>query len=197
MCSNQISIANFRNLESVCYPVIKVTGNIAIGSCQNNESQNVLLYKNEDVTPIITKLFNNHFKFFVELHEGRNNLKIQYYTDILDISVDYNPSKSDYAVIPLYVICDGHDGRFQAPKNEDNSVESACRRITLCVKLLQCIVAEKLFENSFGRKTFRVGDECKVFRSNLNYLEARRMKQEQLWKVIGKKNYLYCFFRYF
>lgn len=189
MCSNQISIANFTNLESVSYPVIKITGNIAIGSCQTNESQNVLLYKNDDVAPIITKLLNNHFKFFVKLHEGRNNLKIQYCTDILEISVDYNHSKSDYAVIPLYVICDGHDGRFQAPKNEDNSVESACRRITLCAKLLQCIVAEKLFENSCGRKTFRVGDECKVFRSNLNHLEARMIKQEQLWKVIGSVFY--------
>lgn len=186
MCSHQIIIANFSDQESVSYSVIKLTGTIAIESCQNCSNQNARLYKNENPSPIVTKLLNNIFKFLIELDEGRNYLKIEYGNDTLNLTLDYIPSKSEYAVIPLYVICEGHDGRFQAPEDEDNSVESACSRITLCAKILQSIAAEKLFENSFGRKTFKLDSDCKLFKSRLNYLEARNMSQEQLWKTIGK-----------
>lgn len=188
MCSHQISIANFTHLESVTYPIIKIIGNVIIESCQKNASQNVLLFMNDNAKPLITNLSNNNFKFLLELKEGRNNVNIQYCINSLNLALDYIPAKSEYAVIPLYVICEGHDGRFQSPRNEENSVESARRRITLCVKLLQCVAAEKLFESSLGRKTFQITDECQIFRSKLNFLEARKMNQEELWKTIG--NYL-------
>lgn len=186
MCSHQIIITNFTDQESVTYSVIKLTGTIAIESCENVTNQNIRLFRNENSTPIVTRVFNNLFKFLIELDEGRNYMKIEYCNETLNLTLDYIPSKSEYAVIPLYVICEGHDGRFQAPEDEDNSIESACRRITLCAKLLQSITAEKLLENSFGRKTFKLDSDCKLFKSRLNYLEAINMNQEQLWKTIGK-----------
>lgn len=191
MYSNPIHIANFNHLDSVTYSIIKIIGKISVEFCQEAGCQNVLLFQNDNTTPQLTKLINNHFQFLLELSEGRNNLKIKYCDESVTLDVDYIHSKSEYAVIPLYVICEGHDGLFQAPRNENNSVESACKRITLCAKLLQCVTAEKLYENSFGRKTFHLND-CVLFRSKLNYLEARKMTGEQLWKTIGKIYYDRC-----
>lgn len=195
MCSHQISIANFADHETVTYSIIKLIGTIAIEPCQKTSGQTVSLFKNENSVPTVTKLLHNLFKFLVELEEGRNYLKIEYCNEALILTIDYVPSRSEHAVIPLYVICDGHDGRFQAPEDEDNSVESACRRITLCAKILQSITAEKLFENSFGRKTFKLGGDCKIFRSRLNYLEARKMNQEQLWRTIGRTDFTLLLYR--
>lgn len=187
MCTHQISISNFSNQECITYPLIKIIGNISSESCHNCFTKTIRLYRNEKSTPFLTHLLNNHFKFLCELDEGRNDLKLEYCKEIFVLSVNYVPLKSEFAVIPLYVICEGHDGRFQAPTNEDNSVESACKRITLCAKLLQSVTAEKLFENTFDRKTFHLENHCNVFRSKLHCKEARAMSQEQLWKSIGNR----------
>lgn len=87
----------------------------------------------------------------------------------------------------MYIVCQGHDGKFQAPKQEDNTIESACKRILLASKLLQCVTAEKLYENNLGRKTFKLQPQCDVFQSGLNYLEARKMTGEQLWEHFGRE----------
>ncbi|CAA9994181.1 unnamed protein product, partial [Nesidiocoris tenuis] len=69
--------------------------------------------------------------------------------------VDFEVNNSDLCVVPLYVICEGHDGRFQAPAGVDNSAQSACQRIALGLQLVQCLFAEKLRERGFPRKTFK------------------------------------------
>ncbi|KAJ8985271.1 hypothetical protein NQ317_007057 [Molorchus minor] len=65
--------------------------------------------------------------------------------------------------------------------------ESACKRITLCSKLLQCVTAEKLYEHNLGRKTFYVEGDCQVFRSELDYIDARNMSQVELWETVGRE----------
>lgn len=143
------------------------------------------------------------FKTLLELHEGENNFRFEFGCKTLDLSLNYCPAPFNFTVMPLYVICDGHDGVFQGmlsihfigivlrwfsgPSDAKCDSESACTRILLAAKLLQCFTAEKLFENGFGRKTFRLENQCQIFHSKLNYLEARKMSQEQLWESIGNK----------
>ena len=55
----------------------------------------------------------------------------------------------------VYVVCRDDDGRFQSPPDTDNSVEAAVRRIRVAGLVIQCALAEMLWTQRLGRKTFR------------------------------------------
>ncbi|CAH1118927.1 unnamed protein product [Phaedon cochleariae] len=185
--NHTISVINFTNQDTVTYSIIKLIGNIQNATsalCQNNDNNVHLIINNVKVT---TNLVNNKFKFLVELHRGQNRLIINYCCEEKEIVLVYSSPKGYHSVIPLYVICDGHDGNFQAPAWMKNTAESACKRISLCSKLLQCVTAEKLNEHGLGRKTFSLESDCQIFQSRLNYLEVRTMSQAELWENIGRE----------
>ncbi|KAJ8917690.1 hypothetical protein NQ315_005137 [Exocentrus adspersus] len=191
MNNHNIKVTNFTNLDAVTYPIIKLIGTIDYEvsvSCQNQTDKNVYLTLNDNSNILITtNVIDNKFKFLVELQRGKNQINIKFCCETMGITLEYFSIKSENSVIPLYVICEGHDGYFQAPPWENNNVESACKRITLCSKLLQCVTAEKLYEHSLGRKTFCLDGDCQVFHSGLNYIEARNMSQVELWEYIGRE----------
>nr|CAH7758288.1 unnamed protein product [Callosobruchus chinensis] len=184
MNSHNLKIVNFQNLEVVTYPIIKILGNVDTPFCQKKNDGKVLLELNSK--EYSTNLRDNVFKFLIELHQSKNEITICYCCDILNLTIQYIPQELPNTVIPLYVICEGHDGCFQAPSNERNDPESACKRIMLCLKLLQCVTAEKLYEHDLGRKTFHIEDNCQIFKSSVKYLNAQEMNQVELWQNIGK-----------
>ena len=55
----------------------------------------------------------------------------------------------------VYVVCRDDDGRFQSPPDMDNSVEAALRRVRVAGLVIQCAMAEMLWAQRLGRKTFR------------------------------------------
>ncbi|KAG5899909.1 hypothetical protein JTB14_002461 [Gonioctena quinquepunctata] len=191
MFNHNIKVINFSNHDAVTYSIIKIIGSIqnATGlSCQTANNQNVHLTLNDDPSiDTTTNIVDNKFKFLVELKKGKNQINIKYCCEKFEITVEYVSISSDNSVIPLYVICDGHDGRFQAPACEKNDLESACKRITLSSKLLQCVTAEKLYEHGLGRKTFNLEKDCQIFRSKLNYRDAKSLSQMELWEHIGRE----------
>jgi hypothetical protein len=145
------------------------------------------IYLELDSTNLSFKLVNGKFKALVELKSLQNSITLKYCCSIITLDINYSPRATFFSVLPLYIICEGHDGKFQSPPNESNDVGNALRRITLGAKLLQSVVAEKLYEEKQGRKTFRLEDSCRVFRSSLNYLKARKMTQEELWTSLGRE----------
>jgi len=80
-----------------------------------------------------------------------------------------------------------HDGSYQGPEGSDCSPESALQKISLGVQLLQSVMAEKLWEQGLGRKTFNIDGEPTVHKSDLSLEEARKMSQEQLWTHYGRE----------
>nr|XP_023022918.1 putative zinc metalloproteinase YIL108W [Leptinotarsa decemlineata] len=187
--NHNVKVINFSNNEAVTYPIIKIIGTVQYAtsvSCQIPADRNVYLTL-ENNTKLSANMVDNKFKFLVELGKGKNQITIKYCCETIDISLEYFSLPCENAVIPLYVICDGHDGCFQAPPWENNGIESACQRITLGSKLLQCVTAEKLHEHGLGRKTFSLESECQIFRSKLNYIDAENMSQLELWEHIGRE----------
>lgn len=183
MSLHSLKVLNFVNLEVVDYPLIKLLGSVKdSASCPHND----IVRFSTDSSSGKLKFYNNTFKFLCQLQLGKNNISIKHCCDKISLVIEYLPQNAKYPVVPLYVICEGHDGCFQAPPNERNSIDSACQRIDLCIQLLQCLTAEKLFDYNLGRKTFRVDRTCQVFYSKLNYLAARKMKQLDLWDAIGR-----------
>uniref|UniRef100_A0A146KZX5 Putative zinc metalloproteinase C607.06c n=1 Tax=Lygus hesperus TaxID=30085 RepID=A0A146KZX5_LYGHE len=137
---------------------------------------------------------NGHFKAVVELERGVNDVRFKYKEEQVLLTLRLVVHNTELCVVPLYVVCDGHDGRFQAPEGTDNSLDSACRRIALGAHLVQSLYAEKLLEKGLPRKTFQVENDldpgsptCRVLHSQLTMSEARKLKQEDLWEFIGRE----------
>ncbi|XP_043267441.1 putative zinc metalloproteinase YIL108W isoform X2 [Venturia canescens] len=132
------------------------------------------------------------FRILVDLSRGSNRLEIEAGSHRKKITLVHEPRTTRLRVTPVYVICSGHEGYFQGPRNEDRSPESAATRIGLGARLLQTLTAEKLREAGHGRKTFQLerdldGPECLVMHSMLDVDQARSMTQRQLWEFIGRE----------
>lgn len=179
---HNIKVLNFTNFEQITYSIIKL-----IGTIENVKDCQTIRLTLNSIKTLQTKLAKDKFKILVELNEGINVIELIYCCESVRLELTYQPRSTKYTVTPLYVICKGHNGLFQSPPNQDNSIESACKRITLISKLLQCITAEKLYEHNFSRKTFHLTNSCKIFNSSLNYLTAREMNQQQLWEYLARE----------
>ncbi|XP_044754159.1 putative zinc metalloproteinase YIL108W [Coccinella septempunctata] len=180
-----ITIDNFSDGEIISYQLIILKGTIHKDSNGKSDENNIFLQHLDN------QFFHNsqsyQFKFILSLREGPNNITIKYCCHEVQISLQYVPRILTYTVCPLYIICKGHDGRFQAPENQNNSKESACKRIMLISKMLQCVTAEKLYEKTLNRKTFVLEEECQIFYSELCYLDAVKMEEKQLWEYFGRE----------
>lgn len=65
------------------------------------------------------------------------------------------PRETQLVVTPVYIVPNNHHGRFQTLEGYDNTIESACSRIVLGVKLIQCLMSMLLTEH----KTFQLEHE--------------------------------------
>ncbi|KAI5716676.1 hypothetical protein M8J76_010430 [Diaphorina citri] len=114
-----------------------------------------------------------------------------------EFTLYFIPRSTHLVVTPVYIIPKHHDGTFQAMEGHNNSVENACRKIVMGVKLIQCLMAMLLTEN----KTFQLGHEdsnlsfsshelthnCLVFHSSLTVQDIHSLSQELLWETLGRE----------
>ncbi|XP_069365420.1 uncharacterized protein [Maniola hyperantus] len=192
---SSIFITNFQNGETVNYSLVLIRGLITSGVCNNDEKIRCVIYHNGNENQSQWDVCNREFKIVIELKRGENVIDLHYLDQQLKTMIlHYEPRKTNFRVTPLYIICQGHDGCFQCPPDSDNSIESACSRISLGAKLIQSVTAEKLYESGFGRKTFQLEHEvnqkkpeCIIFKSNLNVNKARKMRQGELWTYFGRE----------
>lgn len=127
------------------------------------------------------------FKVAIELAPAVNQFKFHYCCVSTKISLTFNSRENPkYLLKILYIICQNHDGYFQAPKDAANSVEVACAKIDLIIRLVQCVYAEMLAKHGFERKSFEF-IECQPFQSSLDIAEARQWDQSQLWTYHAKE----------
>ncbi|KAK6625505.1 hypothetical protein RUM43_005804 [Polyplax serrata] len=196
-----IVVTNVTQGEIFCYSLPIVKGYISAYREENDgeRSKTIRLRKignnkdsnEEDVTswPVV----NGNFKCLANLTIGKNEFELEFERCRLRLNLEFKSKKISYHVLPVYIICEGHDGRFQAPENEDNSPVSACKRIALGSRLIQSFTAEKLFESKMGKRTFQLGGdmninlECIIFRSKLTPDEIYGMESEEIWEHFGRE----------
>ncbi|KAK5645282.1 hypothetical protein RI129_006582 [Pyrocoelia pectoralis] len=123
----------------------------------------------------------NFFKCILELEIGTNVLIFQYCSSSINVTIDYKPRETSFTVVPLYIICEGHDGRFQAPSTEPNLPKNACKRITTACKLLQSVFGHKFGKVGLEKRSFVLDSECLIWYSKLNVEKALNMTQTELW----------------
>ena len=145
-------------------------------------------------TPLTWPVFNGVFKAVVPLLPGSNTIKLSYYQETKEIKLIYKVPKFKQFVRPVIIKCSDDDGRIQGPDDEDCSMESAQKRISLGSLLLQTFTAEKLHEHGLGRKTFMLerdldasAPECHVFTSRLTLAEAHAMTGGDLWMHFARE----------
>lgn len=196
-----ITISNLQNGETLCYSLVLIKGHIdtqVSGTCKLSKETAKISLRQFDLNNAehITEwsVLDSQFKCIAVLHQGNNRFVLEYCGTTIDYSISYIPRNSQYCVTPLYIICDGHDGKFQAPPDEDNSIQSACQRISLGAKLVQCLMAEKLYDLGLGRKSFQLDadihpseEPCKVFYSKLSVEKAYSMSSAELWEHFGRE----------
>ncbi|XP_050666563.1 uncharacterized protein LOC126966502 [Leptidea sinapis] len=192
---NSIFITNFQHGETVNYSLILLKGNITFGVCNNYDKLRCIVIYNGVKRESFWDIYNREFKIILELKLGENMIDLEYAGVHKNLfTLFYEPRKTNLRVTPVYIVCQGHDGCFQSPVEVENSIKSACSRIAIGSKLIQCVTAEKLYESGVGRKTFQLehevdhkNSECIVFSSSLNVNKARKMKQEELWTHFGRE----------
>lgn len=197
--NHKINISNIKDGEVLSYSLALIKGHIfTINTVDSPHSKCNLSLFHEDESSVVSTsewpVQNSEFKALVDLACGKNHLTFQYGEVTLNLTVNFRKRKSAFHVSPVYIICKGHDGRFQAPSNEDNSIESACQRIATGARLIQCLTAEKLAETNLGRKTFQLdrdisetSPQCLVFHSDLSVDRARAMEAADLWEHLGRE----------
>ena len=133
------------------------------------------------------------FKILVQLHPGDNEIKFDFLgvKDIFRIS--YIPNSNPYFVRLVYVVCKDDDGRFQSPPDLDDSMEAAIKKIQVAGLVLQCCMAELIWKQNLGRKTFRLESDpttddpvVHVHHINKTRQETYKMSAENLWEYLGR-----------
>ncbi|XP_071867583.1 uncharacterized protein [Bombus fervidus] len=183
--SEEISITNVTDGESLCYSLALIRGRTSM-------AYSFITVRNEDNQSSEWPIVSGEFRVIVELTRGPNKLELEVAGQKKGLVLIHEPRTTRLRVTPVYVVCFGHDGYFQGPQGEDQSPESATIRIGLGARLLQTLTAEKLREAGYGRKTFQLerdlgGMECLIMHSMLDVDQARAMNQRELWKFIARE----------
>lgn len=197
-CPHRIVLSDLSPEESVTFSLVLIKGFIKINNinspCYSTQCNVVQLRNNSSNETSEWPVVKNKFKCLADLVNGDNVIVLKYCKTKLEFNLNYTPRKTKFCVTPLYIICKGHSGRFQAPENCENSVETACRKIGVGARLIQCLTAEKLYQCGYDKKTFQLErdlsnrkEECVQFHSTLSVTEARSMRQEELWTYFGRE----------
>jgi hypothetical protein len=199
--SHSIIVSNIEYGEALCYSLPLIKGQVITKSgnkCFNCSTGKIMLYHYNDRGCLMSAtewpVVNCEFKCLASLLLETNVLILEYNGIQFKLIVEYRPRRTMLRVTPVYIVCQGHDGLFQAPTGVDNTVPSACERIALGARLIQSLTAEKLYESRMERKTFqleydlnRSGPQCIVFRSQLPVEKARNMDPSELWGHFGRE----------
>ncbi|CAL1292396.1 unnamed protein product [Larinioides sclopetarius] len=177
-----IKINNFRDNDVLNLSLPLIVGEILTAKDSKIIVDNETCGSDSVVWPVI----NGKFKILVKLKTGENRIKFQHKNFLYYLHLFYEPLKYERFVRLVYIKCKDDDGTFQAPQNEDNTVISACKRLSLAGQMLQTFTSDKLKEHNLNGKTFRLEEEngeviCHVFTSSLSLAEAYKLNEEQLW----------------
>lgn len=196
----RIQFSNVSNPVEVSYPIFIIKGSI------ENYSQDVWKkHKSRSFMLVYHQAGNDYkrceeieverlqFKFLVRLHKGDNSFAFDFLGVKDTLIITYSPIETPYKVRLVYIVCRDDDGTFQGPDGMNCNLVSAKTRISLGGELLQCIMAETLWEAGLGRRTFALEVDqygcvdVHTLHCKLSLDECWRMSGEELWESIARE----------
>ncbi|ETN64183.1 hypothetical protein AND_004063 [Anopheles darlingi] len=198
MCEilHNIEVTNVQESETFHHPIVLLKGSIN-NLCEGTELRINFDEQQDQHWPLpyscsvdVGESFEKRYKFrlLLRLKEGQNDINLHYCKAERRFCFYYVPRCSPYTVVPLYLICKGHSGRYQSHvEDQENTATVACQKITLAIELLQCLYGEKLHEEGYGRKTFALGSTCVPFHSQLEWTQSVGMTEGELWEYFARE----------
>jgi hypothetical protein len=127
------------------------------------------------------------WKALLPLAAGCNDISFRTGTASAEFALVHQAQTNPRRVRLVYLITADSDGRYDAPAGEPNDLASAVDRVRLAGRMLQTFTAEKLRDQGFGRRTFRLDSDAsgqpivQVFRTSLTTAQAHAMDGGALW----------------
>lgn len=194
MSSVRIILKNLKDNEVLNYPVLFIRGQVEAADDGQAPLNGKLLVHHEGIVSEL-KVCSGKFKCLLELKLGQNSIKIiyennQYHGECL-YSFERRTNDSPKFVRLFYVIPQNREREYQS-LTLDTSPGNACKKITTGFKLLQTFFAERLNEQGFGRKTFKLhgecrGEGCEIFASRHSKETFQSRTSEEIWTLIAKE----------
>jgi hypothetical protein len=151
---------------------------------------------------------NDFFKAFLKLKIGDNQINIKSDNCSIELTLYRKIRKDNFRHVKVFYVIAANDsmnGQFQADVDDtlfhDTSIESAKRRISLSIELLQTFISEQNYKQFKKRKTFSLYHDtqiqlqnqddndqlCEIFESKLNLNEALQMTPRQIYITLANE----------
>lgn len=191
---HRIHITNYQANECIKYATVLLKGTVSDCCLTTGDSLCVRVRGYPESFPC-TDIKRNRdgmgsFKCLLDLCPGENVIRVDYCNSSTTICLVYDDSLATSQCCPIVkvynVVCQGHNGCFQNHGSNDSTAEIACDKINVGIRLIQCLIAEKLYEAGFARKTFQF-IACQPFHSAMTVEEARNWHTGQIWNFLARE----------
>ena len=179
---------NINQNDVIQFPLAFIKGSVKCNAC-SSVLNGVICLSSTSEFPVV----DGRFKCLQQLKLGTNSIEF-FYQDGFHIAnktlvIEQIPSSCTRTIKLLYIVPNGDAGSFQTESGLEGSAESACKKIVVGGMLLQTLVAERLREEGFGRKTFTLFSNidhepvCEIHESSYTRAEFQSMSSEEIWNV--------------
>jgi hypothetical protein len=145
-----IEVTNYRDGETIRYPVPLICGSVADPAADSVTIVNAS--STRDTREMAALLRGGKFKGLTELVPGRNDLVVRAGAHERKLSPVYEPQTNPYIVRAIYFVDQSGSTDFQTPIADDP--QDFRGKLDTAMKLLQTFTAERLHDLGFGRRTF-------------------------------------------
>jgi hypothetical protein len=173
------TVENLEAGETLRYPLAFVEGTITTDATELRAAVG-----GESLAwPIVS----GRFKALVRLAPGDNTIELRAGESTGTFELAYEPSSSPRYVRMLLLLASDGDGRIIAPPGEPNDEASARARIGFGGELMQTYVAESLYRQGMGRRTFALERDdagevvVETYRASRTTAELLAMEDVDVW----------------
>uniref|UniRef100_W8AN20 Putative zinc metalloproteinase YIL108W n=1 Tax=Ceratitis capitata TaxID=7213 RepID=W8AN20_CERCA len=199
-CEHRIEVNNLKHGEIVQHTLLLIKGHIRqlrpLKKCVEQQIHLHVKYNSSlESTPWeleqqsqISR--NGQFKLLCDLGQhvpvtgNYRKLPLQlhfcYCNSVLHIEILYECPTNNYLLQALYIKCSNQH-------TKDEEVRACFDKINLNLRLVQSVYADQLRAAAYGRSTFTLNGDCKVFETQLTCEEVWQLNEESLWQNFAEE----------
>ncbi|KAJ1921690.1 hypothetical protein H4219_000423 [Mycoemilia scoparia] len=212
LANPHIEFLNIKSGELVHQRFVLVYGWVpGVPESASKDATMIVEHISSDYPSVQYPAVDGYFKGLVELERGSNDINITYKTSDNGFEVSERINirmEPNLDMPPLYIsvmVGSDSEGIFDSPPDKRgpgvNDLDAAIRKLRCCVYLWQAFMAEQMYRNGFGRRTFRLEEEMiedtmsaqdrkrrmcakvHVLRSKRTVAEIRDKERAQQWQA--------------
>ncbi|KAJ1999188.1 hypothetical protein GGI04_004678 [Coemansia thaxteri] len=179
--TSQMLFLNIANNETVHQRFLIVYGQVP--GVKGSEDR--IVVRHPYFPPLTFPAVDGYFKTLVELESGDNGLKFEYLKGESvvcqsELTIKMDPYQDKPPLLLAIIMASDSKGTFDAPPDARgpglNDLDAAIRKFRCCAYLWQAFMAEQMYRQGFGRRTFRLEESYEpdtMARDNASRMTAR------------------------